>query len=298
MSAIATPASIRRFWQRSVLEPLIIIWRNKRAFAGLLILLFFFLMATVGPEVVPLDMKSRYAERYQPPSRAHILGTDYAGRDVWALIVHGSREVLSVAFLAALFTIGIGITIGMFAGLRGGIVDTLLMILTNAVLTVPSFPVMLIIGSVFSVHNVVAFGALLSIWAWGGLARATRSQVLSLKEREFIEAARVLGLSTPHIVFQELLPNIMPYVTINFLTTMRWAITASVGLMLLGLVPFSSKNWGMMMNMAMTQSGAIYLPQALSYVLSPMIAIVLFQLGALFFAHGLDEVLDPRLRAR
>ncbi len=297
MSVITTTAGIRRFWRRSVLEPLTVIWRNKQAFAGFLILLFFFLMATVGPEVVPLDMTSHYAERFKPPSRAHPLGTDYAGRDVWALIVHGSRDVLFVAFLAALFTIAIGITIGMLAGLQGGIIDTLLMILTNAILTVPSFPVMLIIGSVLEVRNAVTFGALLSIWAWGGLARATRAQVLSLKEREFIEAAKVLGLSTFHIIFGELLPNIMPYVTINFLTTMRGAISASVGLMLLGLIPFSSMNWGMMMNMAMTQSGAIYLPQALSYVLSPMMAIVLFQLGAVFFAHGLDEVLDPRLRA-
>ncbi len=289
----------RTFWQRAVVEPAIIIWRNKRAFVGFLILLFFFLMATIGPVIVPLDMTSHYAERYKPPSWEHPLGTDYAGRDVLALIVHGSRDVLLIAFVAALFTITIGITIGMLAGLQGGIVDTLLMILTNAVLTVPSFPVMLIIGSVLGdeVRNIITFGALLSIWSWGGLARATRSQVLSLKEREFIEAARVLGLSTFHIIFGELLPNIMPYVTISFLTTMRGAITASVGLMLLGLIPFSSMNWGMMMNMAMTQSGAIYLPQALSYVLSPMMAIVLFQLGAVFFAHGLDEVLDPRLRA-
>lgn len=297
MSVMTTTGGIQRFWRRSILEPLTIIWRNKRAFAGLLILLFFFLMATVGPEVIPLDMKSRYAERFQPPSRAHLLGTDYAGRDVWALIVHGSREVLLVAFLAALFTIAIGITVGMLAGLRGGITDTLLMILTNAILTVPAFPVMLIIGSVLEVRNAVTFGAVLSIWAWGGLARATRAQVLSLKEREFIEAARVLGLGTFHIIFKELLPNIMPYVTISFLTTMRGAITASVGLMLLGLIPFSTKNWGMMMNMAMMQSGAIYLPYALSYVLAPMMAIVLFQLGAVFFASGLDEVLDPRLRA-
>jgi len=297
MSVMTTTAGLQRFWRRSILEPLTIIWCNKRAFVGFLILFFFFLMATVGPEVVPLDMKSRYAERFQPPSLAHPLGTDYAGRDVWALIVHGSRDVLSVAFVAALFTIVIGITVGMLAGLRGGLTDTLLMILTNAVLTVPSFPVMLIIGSVLEVRNVITFGALLSFWAWGGLGRAIRSQVLSLKEREFIEAARVLGLSTFHIIFRELLPNIMPYVTISFLTTMRGAITASVGLMLLGLIPFSSMNWGMMMNMAMTQSGAIYLPQALSYVLSPMMAIVLFQLGAVFFAHGLDEIFDPRLRA-
>ena len=119
MSVITTTAGIRRFWRRSVLEPLTVIWRNKQAFAGFLILLFFFLMATVGPEVVPLDMTSHYAERFKPPSWAHPLGTDYAGRDVWALIVHGSRDVLFVAFLAALFTIAIGITIGMLAGLQG-----------------------------------------------------------------------------------------------------------------------------------------------------------------------------------
>ena len=291
------PKGFRRFWERSVVEPAKVIWRNKQALAGTLILLFFLLMATIGPEVIPLDMTAHYAQRYQPPSAAHLLGTDYAGRDVLALIVHGSRDVLFVAFLAALFTTGIGITIGMVAGLRGGMVDTVLMIITNAVLTIPSFPVMLIIGSVLKLHNALTFGGLLSIWAWGGLARAVRSQVFSLKEREFIEAARVLGMNTFNIIFGEILPNIMPYVTINFMTSMRWAITASVGLMLLGLVPFSSTNWGMMMNMAMTQSGAIYLPQALSYVLSPMAAIVLFQLGAYFFANGLDEILDPRLRA-
>jgi len=120
--------------------------------------------------------------------------------------------------------------------------------------------------------------------------------VLSLKEREFIEAARTLGLSTFHVVFRELLPNVLPYVAINFVDTMRGAIGASVALMFLGLVPFSATNWGMMLNFAVRQSGAIYLPYAMSYVLSPMVAIMLLELGGVFFAHGLDELLNPRLR--
>jgi len=172
----------------------------------------------------------------------------------------------------------------------------MLMLLTNAILTVPYFPVMLIFATVLKVHDPISLSVILSLWAWGGLARAIRSQILSLKEREFIEAARLLDLSLFHIVRYELLPNVMPYIAINFLTIMRNAITASVGLMLLGLIPFSASNWGMMLNLATKQSAAIYIPQGIYYVIAPMAAITLFQLGAVFFAHGLDEVLNPRLR--
>lgn len=296
MSVTALSAEFQHFLYRSVWEPFRIIRRNRRAFVGLLILIFFLLMATVGPEVVPLDMSARYAERFQPPSRAHPLGTDYVGRDVWALIVHGSRNVLFVGFLAALFTSLIAILVGTLSGLRGGLTDAVLMLLTNVILTIPKFPVMLIFATLFRITDPFSFAAILSIWAWGGLARAVRSQILSLKEREFIEAAQMLGLNTRHIIFRELLPNITPYLAINFVYFIRDAITYSVALMFLGLVPFSAANWGMMMNLAMWQSGAIYLPQATVYVLSPMAAIVFFQLGAVFFAHGLDEVLNPRLR--
>lgn len=297
MAVDAISADVRRFLYRSIYEPLRIIVSDKKAFAGMLILLFFLLMATVGPHIIPLDMRTNFAERFKPPSREHPLGTDYGGRDVLAMIVHGSRDVLSVAFLAALFTSLIAVSVGMTAGLKGGLTDVVLNMVINAVLSVPSFPVMLILGSVFKVTNAVTFGLVLSIWSWGPLARAVRSQVLSLKEREFIEAARVMGLPTFHIVFRELLPNVMPYVAINFIDTMRAAIGASVGLMFLGLVPFSATNWGMMLNFAVRQAGAIYLPYAMSYVLSPMAAIMLLELGGVLFAHGLDAVLNPRLRS-
>lgn len=297
MEGVAEYSPWREFWRSNIIEPLRIIYRNKRAFVGFLILLGFLLMATVGPEVVHLDPSYHYEKRFQPPSLKHPLGTDYAGRDVFAQVVHGSRDVLFIAFLTALFTVLIAITIGIVSGLQGGLVDALLMLITNAVLTVPSFPVMIIFAAVFKVRNPVSLALLLSLWAWGGLARAIRSQILSLKEREFIEAARVLDLGLMHIVRSELLPNVMPFVVINFLTIMRNAITASVGLMLLGLIPFSAANWGMMLNLATRQSGAIYIPQGIYYVMAPMVAITLFQLGAVFFAHGLDEVLNPRLRS-
>ena len=297
MTARAMTGALQSFWRRSIGDPLRILWRNPRAFVGLVILLIFALMASVGPEVVPLDMKAHYEERYAPVSWEHPLSTDYIGRDVLRMIIHGSRDVLTIGFLAGLITVAAGVIIGLVAGLQGGMVDAILMLITSTVLTVPQFPVMLILGALFTITNPFSFGLVLSVWAWGGLARAVRSQILSLKEREFIEAARTLGLSTRHIVFKELLPNIMPYVAINFMTAMRMAIAASVGLMFLGLVPLQSTNWGMMLRLATGGSQALFVPRAIVYVISPMAAIVLFQLGAVLFAHGLDEIFDPRLRS-
>lgn len=284
-------------WRRLIGEPLRVLWRNPQAFVGLIILLVFALMASVGPEVIPLDMTAHYEERYAPVSLEHPLSTDYIGRDVLRMIIHGSRDVLLIGFLAGLITVAIGVIVGLLAGLQGGAVDTVLMMVTSTVLTVPQFPVMLMLGAIFTITNPFTFGLVLSVWAWGGLARAVRSQIFSLKEREFIEAARTLGLSTRHIIFKELLPNIMPYVAINFMTAMRIAIVASVGLMFLGLVPLKSTNWGMMLTLATGSSQALFVPRAIVYVISPMAAIVLFQLGAVLFAHGLDEIFDPRLRS-
>ncbi len=290
----------RRWLQRNIVEPFLIIYRNRRAFIGFLILLFFVLITIFGPMVVPLELRTDYANRFAPISLDHLLGTDYQGRDTFQLLVHGSRETLGIAFLAGIFTTLIAVVVGMTAGLFGGWVDRILMVLTNAVLTVPYLPVQLLLGATFTLRDPISLALVLSIWAWGSLARAVRSQVLSMKEREFIEAARVLGLSTTHIIFSEMMPNIMPFIAINFLTIMRNAITASVALMFLGLVPLDPTNWGMMLNDATSRSGAVQISvfnrNALIYVAAPMGAIVLFQLGAVFLAHGLDEVLDPRLR--
>ncbi|SHE97732.1 peptide/nickel transport system permease protein [Caldanaerobius fijiensis DSM 17918] len=270
--------------------------RNKRALAGFIILFAFLIMALVGPFFVKLDMTARFDQRFQWPSAKHILGTDYVGRDVFAQIVHGSRDVLIIAFLAALFTTFLALLIGMISGFAGGKVDIVLMLITNIMLTIPSFPVMMILSALIRIQDPVTFAIVLSIWSWGGLARAVRSQVMSLKQRDFIEAAKLMDLPVFHIVFNELLPNMTSYIAVNFIFIMRGAITASIGLMLLGLIPFSPTNWGMMLNLAISQSGGVFDPNALFYVLSPIVCIILFQLGCLFFAYGMDEVLNPRLR--
>jgi peptide/nickel transport system permease protein len=270
---------------------------NRGALAGFVGLVVFVVIAVLGPWVVPLDMTPRYQQRFQPPSMSHVLGTDYAGRDIAQQMVAGTGDILLIAFSTGLFATLLALLIGMAAGLGGKRTDALLTGVIDIFLTVPNFPIMAIFAALFQIRNPIQFGFVLSLWAWPPLARAIRSQVLTLKRREFVEVANVMAMGWTSVVCGELLPNMMPFVTINFITMAKNAITASAGIMLLGLVPLRVQNWGMMLNLAVFQSGAIYIPHAYTYVLAPMLAIVLFQYCLVRFASGIDEIFDPRLRA-
>ncbi len=272
-----------------------VILRNKQATVGAIILLIFFLMATIGPEIVPESTKSDLVNRLQAPSWEHWLGTDYQGRDTFSQFIHGSRNVLLVAFIAGTITILIGFTVGTISGVLGGLVDEILMGVTGIMLTVPSFPIMMVLSMVIKIDNPILFGFLLSMWSWAGLARSIRAQILSLKYRDFIEASHVLGMGMGHIIFKEMLPNMISYILIRVIAIMKGAITASVGLMVLGLVPFQSSHWGMMINLATTTTGAMYGSSALIYFLTPIFGIMFFHMGCLFFANGLDDAFNPKL---
>jgi len=263
---------------------------------GVIIVLFFVFLATIGPLIFPLDLTTDYENRFKAPSFEHILGTDFAGRDTWAMLVHGSRDVMITAAMAGVFTVLIALFIGSIAGFVGGITDIILMRITDVFLTIPSFPVMMILGATLRVNNPFSIGFILSIWSWAGLARGIRSKILSLKESEFILAAKMLNLPTRHIIIHELAPSLMSYILVNFIRIMRGALTASVGLMFLGIIPYAPTNWGMMFNLAIFQTGAIYVPQGIWYLLAPMGAIILFQYGTLMLANSLEEIFNPRLR--
>lgn len=273
-----------------------VICRNKQALIGLILLLGFIIMAVSG-KFVKLDMTVQYEQRYEAPSFWHILGTDYGGRDTFLQLVKGSTDVLSIGLYAGIITLIIGFTIGAVAGFAGGWVDVILTFFTDLFLTIPAFPLMMILAATFSITNNLAFAVVLSVFSWSGLARSIRAQILSLKEREFIVVCRAMGLKTPYIIFKEIMPNITSYLAINFIQIVQGAINASVGLMLLGLSPYSPTNWGMMLNLAIKNTGGIFNPKGYFYLLSPMLCIVLFQMACIFFSSGLDEALNPRLRS-
>ena len=272
---------------------------NRRALIGMIILIIYVLLAVVGPMVAnPKLLKSDIRNRLAAPSWEHPLGTDNNGRDTLTQFIYGARNVLTVAFIAAVMTILIATTVGMLSGLIGGWVDSVLMFFTNIILTVPSMPIMMLLATVMSADNPIAFGFVLSIWSWAGLARAVRAQIMSVKNRDYIEAARILGMPTRHVVVGEMLPSITSYLTMNLIFSMRGAISASVGLMFLGLAKFSASHWGMMIQIAISSTGALYGSNALVYFLTPVLGIAIFGMGCFFFASGLDEALNPRLRTQ
>ncbi|MCY0879048.1 MAG: ABC transporter permease [Firmicutes bacterium] len=263
---------------------------------GLAIIVFFALMAIVGPFLYPHNLPINPNAIYAPPSLRYPLGTDFEGTSNLALIVTGARYVLFAALMAALFTVFFGTSIGLVSGYFLGPTDTILMRITDFILTIPGFPLLVVLSTVWNFGQPIAMGFVLGITGWGGLARAVRSQTLSLRERGFVEAARGLGLPWWHIVFQEILPNIGPYIAMNLLVSITGGIYAEVGLFYLGVVPFHVNNWGVMLNLAVFTGGALQSPQALPYLLSPLVCILLLTLGVVLFLDAMDEMFNPRLR--
>lgn len=270
--------------------------QNRKAAICLALLILLIIVGFSAPLVTHLDRTPHPDIRFEPPSFTHILGTDYAGRDIAKQIVFGTREVVTVSLLTGLFAVLIALMVGMTAAYNAGTwIDSTLTAMIDVFLTVPNLPVLAIAAALFQVNNPVTFALVLAAWAWPDLARAVRAQVLSLRTREFVEAARVQAMGSWYIFTREILPNLIPFSLVHFIRLSRDAVAISVGIMLLGLVPLQVENWGMMLNLAAIQTGAIYIPKALSYFLSPLMAIILYQYLLISIAQGIEEALDPRL---
>jgi peptide/nickel transport system permease protein len=269
--------------------------RNPAGLVGFLAVVGIALFSIVGPWLIPLDMDMNAAKIYQPPSRENILGTDYQGRDVWAQVVHGGREVLLVAAAAAMLSTLIAVTFGALAAFAGGWVDGVVTFVTDVFLTIPQFPLLVVLSAFVKLNNMALLAVLLGVLAWPVLLRAVRAQVLSLRERDYVEAARALDLGTRHIIFGEILPQMRSYVLISFVLATTNAMYAQIGLIFLGLVPLSSNNWAVMIQLANVR-GAIFFRDSLMYIMGPIIAISIVQLSLITMTRSLEEVFNPRLR--
>ncbi len=263
---------------------------------GFIIILLFTFMGIFGPYLYPAQLPINPNAIYAPISWQYPLGADFEGTSNLALVITGARYVLFAAAMGAVFTVAFGTILGLCAGYFIGWTDSVIMRITDFILTIPSFPLLVVLSTVWNFGQPVAMGFVLGITGWGGLARAVRSQTMSLRERGFIEAARGLGLSPLYILFREILPNVGSYIAMNLLLSVTGSIYAEVGLFFLGVVPFQVNNWGVMLNLAVFSAGAMSSPQALPYLLSPMLAILILTLGIVLFLDALDEMFNPRLR--
>jgi len=230
-----------------------------------------------------------------------LLGTDAdrsTPRDLFAMLIHGTRISFMVGFLAAVFSVLIGLAAGLVSGFVGGLIDEAIMRIADLLLVLPTLPLMIALVMVLgrSIWNVI--GVLIFL-GWMGFSRSIRSMVLSIRERPFIEAAKAAGGTTSYIIWRHVLPNVFPLVYITLATSVPGAIIAEASLAWLGLGDINVPSWGTMFyNYQRTASGATAAFTQWYWVIPPGIAITLMAMAFIMIGFSLDEILNPRLRER
>lgn len=272
-----------------------IIWRrfrrNKLAVGGSILVLLLFIIAFLAPLLSPYDPSEIDVKNILlPPSKIHPLGTDELGRDVLSRMIWASRISLKVGFIAMGIAILIGIILGSLAGYYGGRIDNLIMRFVDIMLCFPTFFLILAVIAILepSITNIMI---VIGITSWPGIARLLRAEFLSLKEREFVTAARALGASDRRIIFKHILPNCLSPVVVAATLGVAGAILTESALSFLGIgVQPPTPSWGNILT-----SGKAYIDLAWWLSLFPGIAILVTVLGYTLLGEGLKDALNPRL---
>ncbi|MFD0556374.1 peptide/nickel transport system permease protein [Stackebrandtia endophytica] len=268
--------------------------RNKVGVAGFIIVGGIIAMTLIAPLLLDTSVPGDAQNTWSGPSAQHWLGTDNAGKDVLHQVLLGGGTVLFVGMTAAAITTIIAVVFGALAAYLRGPVDSFLLQATDIVMTVPQIVLLAVLGSFFQLTSPTVLAILIGCLSWPILMRSIRAQVLSLKEREFVEAAKLLDLGTARVVFAEIVPNMAGYILINFIIAVTNAIYALVGMYVLGLAPLAGANWGIMIRKAWTY-GAMSLPEGTLFMMAPVAMIALLQLGLIMLTRSLEEVFNPRL---
>ncbi|WP_436922958.1 ABC transporter permease [Halosimplex amylolyticum] len=291
---------VKRFFDEFFRTPWSILRDDWRALAGFVIVSIYVLMGTVGVYLVEPTSPAAGPKLVGAFQTSEFpLGTTSAGKDILSLTVHSTPSIMIMMASGAVFTVVVGTLFGVVSGYKGGLVDTVLSTITDVFINIPGLPLVIVLATLLEawINNPVTLGVLLAIAAWAGLARAIRSQVLTIRSESFVESARAMDLSTRWILSREIVPHLMPYIVVNMVNAARRVIFAAVALYFLGVLPFSDANWGVMLNNAYS-AGALYRPSAYHWLIVPMIAISGIALGLILLAQSLDRVFNPRVRAR
>lgn len=268
--------------------------RDPLGVAGVAVILVLTVAAAVAPLLTPFDPVepgNLVRDRLLPPSAAHPLGTDAYARDVLSRLLHGARISLFIGYLAAGIAVGLGTLMGAVAGYLGGWTDRLLMRFTDMVLAFPRLVLLIAVVAVFG-PSLALIVLVLGLTQWPGTARLVRSEVLSVREREYIEAARALGFSRVRILFRHVIPNVLGPVIVAGTLTVGDTIVLEAGLSFLGLgVQPPTPSWGTMIN-----DGRVLLPRAWWLSTLPGLAIVVTVLAFNLLGDALRDALDPRGR--
>jgi peptide/nickel transport system permease protein len=267
-------------------------WGNKTAFVGLVVLVVLVLLSIFAPLIAPYPVNQQEGQPFSPPSIHHLLGLDDAGYDVFSLLLYGLRISLLVGFSATVIASVVGTVIGIIAGYRGGIIDNLLMRLTDYFLVIPLLPLMIVVADLWGatlVHIIAVIGLL----SWTMTAIVIRAQVRSLREYMFIRRARATGASHTRIIVQHILPQVMPLVVANTVLNISYAVFTETALAFLGIGDPSQVSLGTMIEFGF-QRGAIAVG-AWWAIVPPGLLVTIIVLACSLIGRGIEDSFNPRL---
>ncbi|MEM2921261.1 MAG: ABC transporter permease [Candidatus Bathyarchaeia archaeon] len=268
--------------------------KSPKLLIGTVIFSFFVLLATLGSVLYDVDPSKPQFESLEPPSLEHPLGTDILGRDLLAQLIQGTGYSLKIGIMAALITTVIGVAVGGIGGYFGGMVDEILNLASNVILTIPTIAFLVVIAAYFRVRSEWIIILLISSTSWGAMARSIRSQVLSLRTRDFVDLAKLSGMGRLRILFSEVLPNMMSYLVMYLALSVASAIGSEAGLSAIGLGPTAIVSLGMLLRWVIVWEAVRY--GAWWWFLPVGASITLVTLSLLLINDGLDQLYNPRAR--
>jgi peptide/nickel transport system permease protein len=268
---------------------------NRKAAAGLIVLGIYIVLAIIGPWIAPFDPGARGEDLMQGPSSEHWMGTTHLGQDVYSQLLVGTRSVIFVGFLAGIVATILSVIIGVTAGYVGGKTDEVLSALSNVFLVIPALPLIIIVTSIMENAGEWVVALVIGFTSWSWNARVLRAQTLSLRRRDYVEAARATGERSGRIITFELLPNLTAVIASGFVGTVIFAVLSEITLAFIGITSSNTWNWGTILFWAQGQQALArsawwwFVPAGLA------IAILGTALSLINFA--IDEFVSPRLRS-
>lgn len=267
--------------------------KNRKALAGAIILGLFVVVAIIPGFLAPYDPHAQIFDQAVPPSREHLLGTTGNGQDIFSQLIWGTRESLAIALLAGVLATVLSVLIGVSSAYLGGLSDHVLSLVTDVFLVVPTLPLMIVLAAYFRGGlAVLIFVIVITGWSYG--ARQIRSQALSIRNREFIDAARVRGERRLYVIVFEILPTMTSLIVANFLGAALYSVLAAVGLQFIGLGNPNDMSWGTMLFWA-ENNGALNAGSPL-WAIMPGLCIALLGSAFALLNYAFDEITNPALR--
>src|SRR5881392_2304979 len=270
--------------------------RNRKAVAGLGLFGFFVVVALLAPLIAPYDPHALQFQQMLQPSPTHLLGTTGTGQDIFSQLVFGTRESLLIALAAGLGATVVSVIIGVSAAYLGGLSDHVLNLFTDVFLVLPTLPLMIIVGTYLNNRGLLVLVAVIVITGWSYGARQLRSQALSLRNREFLEAARARGERGLYVVFLEILPTMTSLIVASFLGAALYAVLFAAGLQFIGLGDPNSQSWGTMLYWAENNealgAGMVY------WAIMPGVCVALLGAAFALLNYAFDEISNPALKLR